>query len=99
MCFKLNFKQITKDREIADSVTTLLKNNAQWRKTMIRCKDPSIAVPFYETHFGFKLLHRYDIDLNEKKLSFKFYFVFGFFFCVLPFFLFLFICIVWVTEY
>ena len=27
---------------------------------MLRIKDPKVSVPFYETHFGFKLIHKYD---------------------------------------
>lgn len=29
-----------------------------WQQTMLRIKDPKISVPFYENHFGFKLIHR-----------------------------------------
>ena len=34
--------------------------NFSWQQTMLRIKDPNISVPFYERHFGFKLLHKYD---------------------------------------
>lgn len=29
-----------------------------WQQTMLRIKDPKVSVPFYENHFGFKLIHR-----------------------------------------
>jgi lactoylglutathione lyase len=33
--------------------------NFSWQQTMLRIKDPAVSVPFYERHFGFKLIHRY----------------------------------------
>lgn len=30
------------------------------QQTMLRIKDPAVSVPFYEKHFGMKLLHKYD---------------------------------------
>ena len=39
----------------------------QWQQIMLRVKDPKISVPFYEKHFGFKLLQKYDFD--EWKFS------------------------------
>lgn len=32
--------------------------NFSWQQTMLRIKDPAVTVPFYERHFGFKLIHR-----------------------------------------
>lgn len=32
--------------------------NFSWQQTMLRIKDPLITVPFYERHFGFKLIHK-----------------------------------------
>ena len=29
---------------------------------MLRIKDPKVSVPFYEKHFGFKLIHTYKFD-------------------------------------
>lgn len=31
-----------------------------WQQTMLRIKNPAVSVPFYENHFGFTLLNRYD---------------------------------------
>jgi hypothetical protein len=28
-------------------------------QTMLRIKDPNISVPFYQTNFGFQLIHKY----------------------------------------
>jgi Glyoxalase/Bleomycin resistance protein/Dioxygenase superfamily len=30
-----------------------------WQQTMLRIKDPKRTIPFYEEHFGFKLIHKY----------------------------------------
>jgi lactoylglutathione lyase len=38
------------------------KNTASFQQTMIRIKDPAVSVPFYENHFGMKLVHRYDFN-------------------------------------
>lgn len=37
---------------------------------MIRIKDPAVSVPFYEQHFGFKLLHKYDFPQWNFSLYF-----------------------------
>jgi len=34
--------------------------NARFQQTMLRIKDPKVSVPFYEKHFGCKLVHRMD---------------------------------------
>jgi lactoylglutathione lyase len=39
----------------------------QWHHTMLRVKDPKVSIPFYETHFGFTLLHK--MDFNDLKFS------------------------------
>eukprot|EP00933_Yihiella_yeosuensis_P082483 TRINITY_DN96386_c0_g1_i1.p1 TRINITY_DN96386_c0_g1~~TRINITY_DN96386_c0_g1_i1.p1 ORF type:complete len:360 (-),score=87.66 TRINITY_DN96386_c0_g1_i1:341-1420(-) len=31
--------------------------NARFQQTMLRIKDPKVSVPFYEKHFGMKLVH------------------------------------------
>merc|ERR1711934_667322 len=33
---------------------------ARFQQTMLRIKDPKVSVPFYEKHFGMKLVHNYD---------------------------------------
>lgn len=37
-------------------------HNFSWQQTMLRIKDPKLSVPFYEKHFGFKLIHTYRFD-------------------------------------
>lgn len=31
-----------------------------WQQTMLRIKDPNVSVPFYERHFGMKLVRMYE---------------------------------------
>jgi lactoylglutathione lyase len=31
--------------------------NARFQQTMLRIKDPKVSIPFYEKHFGMKLIH------------------------------------------
>ncbi|XP_026192185.1 lactoylglutathione lyase [Cyclospora cayetanensis] len=38
------------------------KYGFSWQQTMLRIKDPAISVPFYEKHFGMKLIHKYTFD-------------------------------------
>lgn len=38
------------------------KYGFSWQQTMLRIKDPSVSVPFYERHFGMKLIHTYKFD-------------------------------------
>ncbi len=40
------------------------------QQTMLRIKDPKVSLPFYEKHFGFKQLHKYDFP--EWKFSLYF---------------------------
>lgn len=47
------------------------KHNFSWQQTMLRIKDPSLSVPFYERHFGFKLVH----SLNFAEWGFSLYFL------------------------
>ena len=47
------------------------KHNFSWQQTMLRIKDPSLSVPFYERHFGFKLIH----SLNFNEWGFSLYFL------------------------
>lgn len=37
-------------------------HNFSWQQTMLRIKDPKLSVPFYEKHFGFRLIHTYKFD-------------------------------------
>jgi len=37
-------------------------HNFSWQQTMLRIKDPKVSVPFYEKHFGFKLIHTYTFN-------------------------------------
>eukprot|EP00931_Biecheleriopsis_adriatica_P115476 TRINITY_DN91261_c0_g1_i1.p1 TRINITY_DN91261_c0_g1~~TRINITY_DN91261_c0_g1_i1.p1 ORF type:complete len:351 (-),score=65.03 TRINITY_DN91261_c0_g1_i1:195-1247(-) len=46
------------------------KYNANFQQTMLRIKDPAVSVPFYEKHFGMKLVHKYDFP--EFKFSLYF---------------------------
>ncbi|CDI78456.1 lactoylglutathione lyase, putative [Eimeria acervulina] len=46
------------------------KYNFSWQQTMLRIKDPKISVPFYEKHFGMKLIHFY--HFNDAKFSLYF---------------------------
>jgi lactoylglutathione lyase len=49
-------------------MATLGKRAGAWfQQTMIRIKDPKVSVPFYEKHFGMKLIHQYDFP--EWKFS------------------------------
>ncbi|KAL8443003.1 hypothetical protein Emed_006997 [Eimeria media] len=41
-----------------------------WQQTMIRIKDPKVSVPFYERHFGMKLVHTYNFDESGFSLYF-----------------------------
>lgn len=45
---------------VASASEDQLKHNFSWQQTMLRIKDPKLSVPFYEQHFGFKLIHHYD---------------------------------------
>lgn len=40
----------------AGNVTIGEKHNFSWQQTMLRIKDPKVTVPFYERHFGMKLV-------------------------------------------
>mmetsp|Transcript_13029 Transcript_13029/g.43347 ORF Transcript_13029/g.43347 Transcript_13029/m.43347 type:complete len:348 (-) Transcript_13029:530-1573(-) len=44
--------------------------NASFQQTMLRIKDPKVSVPFYERHFGMKLVHRYDFPQWKFSLYF-----------------------------
>lgn len=41
-----------------------------WQQTMLRIKDPKISVPYYESNFGFKLIHKYDFPQWNFSLYF-----------------------------
>ena len=45
-------------------------HNFSWQQTMLRIKDPLVSVPFYQTHFGFKLIHKYDFPQWKFSLYF-----------------------------
>jgi catechol 2,3-dioxygenase-like lactoylglutathione lyase family enzyme len=40
------------------TLTRATTHNFSWQQTMLRIKDPAISIPFYESHFGFQLLHK-----------------------------------------
>ena len=42
----------------------------QWHHTMLRVKDPKVSIPFYNTHFGFSLLHQMEYKLLNQTVSF-----------------------------
>jgi lactoylglutathione lyase len=46
------------------------KYRANFQQSMLRIKDPAVSVPFYERHFGMKLVHKYDFP--EFKFSLYF---------------------------
>lgn len=54
----------------ADDSEKLQRLNFSWQQTMLRIKDPTITVPFYENNFGFKLIHRYDFPQWKFSLYF-----------------------------
>ena len=43
---------------------------ASFQQTMLRIKDPAKTIPFYEKHFGMKLVHRYDFPQYKFSLYF-----------------------------
>ncbi|KAF8820025.1 putative glyoxalase I [Cardiosporidium cionae] len=45
--------------------------NPSWQHVMLRIKDPSVSIPFYEKHFGLTCVHSYAID----KLGFSIFFM------------------------
>lgn len=44
---------------MSESKQNMVTGNPSFQQTMIRIKDPKVSVPFYETHFGMKLVHTY----------------------------------------
>mmetsp|Transcript_1572 Transcript_1572/g.3420 ORF Transcript_1572/g.3420 Transcript_1572/m.3420 type:complete len:320 (+) Transcript_1572:157-1116(+) len=46
------------------------KYNASFQQTMLRIRDPKVSVPFYEQHFGMKLVHKYDFPPFKFSLYF-----------------------------
>jgi len=46
------------------------KYNASLQQCMLRIKDPKVSVPFYEEHFGMKLIHKYDFPAFKFSLYF-----------------------------
>jgi len=55
---------------MASTEPVLAKYNPQWHHTMIRIRDPTVTVPFYEKHFGMKLITKY--TFNQWKFSLYF---------------------------
>lgn len=53
-----------------DAVPLGKKYKASFQQTMLRIKDPTVSVPFYETHFGMKLVHKYDFPAFKFSLYF-----------------------------
>jgi len=46
------------------------RNNALFQQTMLRIKDPKVTVPFYEKHFGMRVVHKYDFPTMKFSLYF-----------------------------
>ncbi len=57
-------------RPAAMSVPPGRKHNASFQQTMLRIKDPSVSVPFYEKHFGMRCVHRCDFPQWKFSLYF-----------------------------
>jgi lactoylglutathione lyase len=56
------------------SYTAVSKSSPQnfsWQQTMLRIKDPKVTLPFYQEHFGFKLIR----DLHFPEWKFSLYFL------------------------
>jgi lactoylglutathione lyase len=56
------------------SYTAVSKSSPQnfsWQQTMLRIKDPKVTLPFYQEHFGFKLIR--DLHFPEWKFSLYFW--------------------------
>eukprot|EP00927_Polykrikos_kofoidii_P084062 TRINITY_DN8763_c0_g2_i1.p1 TRINITY_DN8763_c0_g2~~TRINITY_DN8763_c0_g2_i1.p1 ORF type:complete len:372 (+),score=66.83 TRINITY_DN8763_c0_g2_i1:66-1118(+) len=47
-----------------------LKYRASFQQSMLRIKDPAVSVPFYQQHFGMKLVHKYDFPTFNFSLYF-----------------------------
>ena len=62
------FKSTSTETAIAEISN---KYNFSWQQVMLRIKDPKLSVPFYEEHFGFKLVHFY----NFPQWNFSLYFL------------------------
>jgi len=45
-------------------------HNASWQQTMLRIKDPKKTIPFYQEHFGFTLIDKYDFPEANFSLYF-----------------------------
>ena len=63
------FSSIIKQQGVRRKMTSFVSNeskighnpyNFSWQQTMLRIKDPKVSVPYYENHFGFTLIHKYD---------------------------------------
>eukprot|EP01031_Cornospumella_fuschlensis_P044355 gene44355-54241_t len=54
----------------AEGVETKNPHRFSWQQTMLRIKDPKISVPFYQQHFGFTLIHKYDFPQYKFSLYF-----------------------------
>eukprot|EP00927_Polykrikos_kofoidii_P051441 TRINITY_DN45240_c0_g1_i1.p1 TRINITY_DN45240_c0_g1~~TRINITY_DN45240_c0_g1_i1.p1 ORF type:complete len:369 (-),score=63.04 TRINITY_DN45240_c0_g1_i1:230-1336(-) len=52
------------------SVPIGVKYRASFQQCMLRIKDPAVSIPFYQKHFGMKLVHKY--DFLEYKFSLYF---------------------------
>jgi lactoylglutathione lyase len=48
----------------------LNKFHPHWHHTMIRIKDPNATIPFYEKHFGMKLITKYTFSQWKYSLYF-----------------------------
>lgn len=52
------------------SVPSTNVHNFSWQQTMLRIKDPKVSIPFYEDHFGFTVIHKYDFPQWKFALFF-----------------------------
>ncbi len=55
--FKGKVRSFSKRMSATTQVTPESPHGFRLMETMLRIKDPSNSLPFYDTHFGFKLLH------------------------------------------
>lgn len=55
---------------MATTTEVAASHNFNWQQTMLRIKDPLVTVPFYESHFGFQMIHKYDFPQWKFSLYF-----------------------------
>jgi len=56
-------KNLEEDEEVKEELVTIGKDHKlRWATTTIRCKDPKVSIPFYETHFGMKMIQKIEMS-------------------------------------